>query len=304
MKYELLGPLRLVNENGTSSISAIKIETLLRVLLIRSGQVVTTGQLITEIWREDMPRRAIAGLHVYVSKLRKFVRGSDSAIVTHPAGYQLRTGSDQIDAHTFREHIRQGRGHARDRRPEAAAESFNAALSLVRGPIGHSFHNGPIVQGFATWAEEAQLECTEMLLDAKLALGLHREVISDLYSLMSAHPFREVFYQQLMLALYRSDQQASALEVYRTARHVLANELGIEPCHTLQGLYQAILKGDRRLEERTRHTADTRRPEPRGPALTAPPHTSRRALGRGSEIPGHSPMKGPLAALPRAHSMP
>ena len=50
---------------------------------------------------------------------------------------------------------------------------------------------------------------------------------------------------QLMLALYRSGRQAEALEVYRTTREVLVEELGIEPGPALQALEQAILRQDR-----------------------------------------------------------
>jgi DNA-binding SARP family transcriptional activator len=62
LRYELLGPLRVVTEDGEiASIGAQKIETLLAALLIRSDQVVATEQLMTEIWgagRRAAPPRA------------------------------------------------------------------------------------------------------------------------------------------------------------------------------------------------------------------------------------------------------
>ena len=51
-----------------------------------------------------------------------------------------------------------------------------------------------------------------------------------------------------MLALYRADRQAEALEAYQQARQTLVEELGIEPSPALQRLQQAILIQDPALE--------------------------------------------------------
>ena len=51
-----------------------------------------------------------------------------------------------------------------------------------------------------------------------------------------------------MLALYRCDRQADALQAYRDARRALADELGIEPGERLRELEQAILTQDPRLD--------------------------------------------------------
>ena len=44
-----------------------------------------------------------------------------------------------------------------------------------------------------------------------------------------------------MLALYRCDRTAEALQVYRQARRTMIDELGIEPGERLQQLEHAIL---------------------------------------------------------------
>lgn len=243
----------MVDANGSSSIGARKIETLLAVLLARAGGVVSTGQLMTEIWGDDVPRRAMAGIHVYVSQLRKFLHRPDrreSPIVTCSPGYLLHLGEDELDVTAFADLVAAGGSCARDGRHAEAADRLTAALDLWHGPIPDDLRTGPILDGFFTWLVELRTECLQTLVDARLELGQHREVIGRLYSLVAEHPLREAFYRQLMIALYRADRQAEALEVYQSARRVLVEELGLEPCRSLQDLHTAILRADGRLDTR------------------------------------------------------
>lgn len=253
MKYELLGPLRVTDEKGSSFISARKIQTLLAVLLIRSDHLVPVDQLIAEIWGEQVPRRAMAGLHVYVSQLRKFLHRPgrmSSPIVTQSPGYVLHPGSDELDHQTFLRLVERGRGHLREGWQERAMADFRQALELWRGPALGDHRPGPIIEGFATWLTETRLDCVELLIDAQLAAGQHREPIGWLYSLTAEHPLRETFHRQLMLALYRSERQADALKAYQVAYRTLSDELGVRPSRTLQDLQLAILHADDRLDRR------------------------------------------------------
>ena len=61
-----------------------------------------------------------------------------------------------------------------------------------------------------------------------------------------------------MLALYRCGRQAEALEVYRDAREVLADELGLEPSPAPQELERAILRQDPASRSGRRPTRSTR----------------------------------------------
>jgi len=159
----------------------------------------------------------------------------------------LRMGSDELDCHAFLRLMSTGRGCVRDLRDDEAADCLEEGLALWRGPVLAELGSGPIINGFMTWLAEERLECMEILMDSKLRLGCHREVVGRLYSLIAEYPLHEAFYRQLMLALYRSDRQADALAVYRSARRVLRDELGLEPCHALQHVQRAILAGDEPL---------------------------------------------------------
>jgi SARP family transcriptional regulator, regulator of embCAB operon len=95
------------------------------------------------------------------------------------------------------------------------------------------------VEAEAARLEELRLCCAEDRVEAALALGRHGAVVADLEHIVSAHPLRERPRGQLMLALYRAGRQAQALTVYQHARHVLSEELGLEPSTPLK-----VLEGD------------------------------------------------------------
>ena len=61
-----------------------------------------------------------------------------------------------------------------------------------------------------------------------------------------------------MVALYRGGRQAEALQTYREARVLLADELGLDPGPELQRLEKAILVQDASLLLPERRAADNR----------------------------------------------
>ena len=71
-----------------------------------------------------------------------------------------------------------------------------------------------------------------------------RRLVPELEGLVAAHPLRDRLRGLLMLALYRADRQAEALEVYQQGRRALAEELGLEPSQALQRLERQILEQD------------------------------------------------------------
>lgn len=252
MRYEILGPIRIASGGRCSFISARKVELLLVVLLSRANNVVTMDQLISEIWSDKIPQRAVAAIYVYMSQLRKFLDQLDRSrehILKRPQGYLMLLGPDELDATSFLRWADMGRAYARNQQSELAASAFEEALSNWRGPITWDAESGPIVRSFVTYLTETRLECIEMLLDAQLELGYHRQAVGRLYTLTTEYPLREAFYHQLMLALYRCDRQADALNVYRSAQRILKEELGVEPCRSLQHIHRSILIADDRLLE-------------------------------------------------------
>ncbi|MBV2156643.1 AfsR/SARP family transcriptional regulator [Kitasatospora sp. SUK 42] len=252
MTFELLGPVCVNCGDQRRSVSARKVKILFATLLSRAGRTVGIDELITELWGEHPPLRATAALYVYVSQLRKFLVDAGctgSRIETRHPGYGLDLGPHERDVDVFQRRVRKARNHVSHGEHERAVVEFKRALSLWRGPALGSLRDGPIVSGFATWCQEFRLECIEIMLESNLALGRHREIVGPLFSLTTDHPFRESFYRQLMLALYRSERRADALRVYQVARDTLRRDLGLDPGVALRAVHQAVLTADDRLED-------------------------------------------------------
>lgn len=246
VRYEILGPLRVTNGTAQIRIEAPKLQILLATLLIRAGQVVPLEQLITEIWDQEPPRRAVSALYVYVSELRKLLRrrGHDQPIVTGPAGYMFRGDGGEIDLWIFQQLIAHGRAALSERQYDLEVDCFEKALALWRGSALGGLRGGPIISGFTARMEELRMECRQSVIDAKLAVGRYREMVGELYELIAVYPHHEVFYRQLMLALYHSERRADALRVYQAARIALQENLGLEPGQPLRDLQLQILTAD------------------------------------------------------------
>jgi SARP family transcriptional regulator, regulator of embCAB operon len=245
MRYEILGEIRVTPTDVPLTFTR-KCETLLAVLLVRANHAVSAVQLINEIWGEEPPRQANSALYVYVSHLRKLLRtaGRETPIVTRSRGYMLRVESGELDVDDFGHFADHGQTLFRSGRYEESAEALVSALRLWRGSAFGDLTGGPIVHAYSTWLEESRLQCLDLFMETELLRGRHREIIGRLYALITEYPLREKFYQHLMLALYRSDRRAEALEVYRTAATWLRREVGIDPCQALRDLHQSILLGD------------------------------------------------------------
>jgi hypothetical protein len=95
--------------------------------------------------------------------------------------------------------------------------------------------------------EEDRLLVTGGLIEARLNLGRHDEVIGELGTLAAAHPLRETFHGQLMLALYRTGRRAEALDTYLGLRRALVDGLGVEPSAEITDLNRRILDSDEEL---------------------------------------------------------
>jgi DNA-binding SARP family transcriptional activator len=244
MMYEILGSVTIRDGERSAEFPAQKVQVLLILLLSRANRMVNMDEVIKEIWGEDIPRRAVDAVYVYISQLRKvfdYVGGLSGRIATKNGGYLLRVEEDELDVTLFLKYADQGRALARENNFPDAADCFDRARRCWRGPLRWEGDGGPSIQAFAAYLNENYLGAIEISNQISLRLGRHHDLISDLYALVTEHPLREIFYSQLMTALYLSGRRADALSVYAAAREILLDQLGLEPCRQLRELQQAVL---------------------------------------------------------------
>jgi CheY-like chemotaxis protein len=193
-------------------------------------------------------------VQVFVSNLRRALEPTrpkgDPArlLVTEANGYLLRADPGAIDAHRFAELLDQGRRALREDSAEQAAELLARADGLWRGAALADLLDTPFAKVEAVRLTELRLSGTEDRIEAELAMGRHATLIAELEQRVGAHPMRERPRAQLMLALYRSGRQAEALEVYRSGRRVVREDLGLEPGARLRELQTAMLRQDPELD--------------------------------------------------------
>ena len=175
-------------------------------------------------------------------------RNGHDPITTADGGYRLVVDDDELDVSRLRQLLDRARERASAGELEAAAGLLREALGLWRGPtlaglLLESRGRDEIAQ-----LDEFRLTALMDRIDCDIALGRHEQVLGELSLLVREHPLRERLRAQQMLALYRADRQAEALDAYAEARQTLVDDLGIEPSEALQRLQQAILRHDVSLE--------------------------------------------------------
>jgi DNA-binding SARP family transcriptional activator len=252
MDFRILGPLEALDEGRAIALGGSKQRALLALLLLHANETLSTDRLIDELWGERPPANAAKTVQMQISRLRKALageagNGSAGVVVTRERGYELRLDSDRLDAHRFERLVAEGRSELTGGHPERAVAAFEGALSLWRGAPLAEFAYEPFAQREIARLDDLRAAALEQLIEAKLALGGHAEVVGQLEALISEHPYREHLRALQMLALYRSDRQADALQAYQDARRTLVEELGIEPGERLRELERAILAQDPEL---------------------------------------------------------
>lgn len=247
--FRILGPLEVRAAGRTVDLGGPKPRTLLAVLLLDPGEIVSTDRLIEELWGERPPRSARHLLYVYVSSLRKalLAAGARPLLVSRSPWYVLELRRNELDAARFEQLVADGRRLNAAGDPAGARASLRPALRLWRGDALADFTYEPFAQAEIARLEELRFVAREERVAAELALGQHQELVGELEAIVTENPLRERFREQLMLALYRCGRQAEALESYRAARRILVGELGIEPGPSLRRIQQAILRQDESL---------------------------------------------------------
>lgn len=250
LRFELLGPLVIRHGDTDVAPSAPKLRLILATLLFNANKPVGASVLARELWNDGAPRTAHSTLQTYMFKLRRLFHSvlglsvdyvTREVLQTCSGGYVLRVDTDQLDITEFDQLVTTGSAamHAGDY--EKAATDLRGSLALWRGQVVHHGQWGTLLRAQVARLEERRFYAHTTRIDADLCLGRHREMISELASLVVEHPLHESAHAMLMVALYRAGRASAALELYMRFRQRMLHELGIEPSERIQALHMALL---------------------------------------------------------------
>jgi DNA-binding SARP family transcriptional activator/tetratricopeptide (TPR) repeat protein len=220
---------------------------------MRANRVISRSELVDAVWGQEPPVSAEGGIYTYVAGLRRIfepnrsLRGPGRVLVSSGAGYVLHLVPGQPDAVSFEQHLGRARQLRKAGDPVGAVAALNAALALWRG-VAFAGVPGPFAETERVRLGELRSGAAEEWADVLLTLGRHEEVVPDLTAMVADHPLRERMRGLLMIALYRSGRHPEALRVFHEGRHVLAEELGIDPGSDLSRIHQQVLTSDPALD--------------------------------------------------------
>jgi DNA-binding SARP family transcriptional activator len=253
----LLGTVGVRSAGVAVDLGVRKHRFVLALLALEANSAVATDRIVDLVWRDGPPRSARRMVHGLVSGLRSALAGhatEEVRLVREGDGYALRCDPLLVDAHRFRALLERART-ADDARRVAVLDE---ALALWRGPALAGIAAGGVRDGLSGGLEEARLGAVEDRVEARRRLGLP-DAVDELLDLHRVHPQRPRLLTQLMLALHRAGRAPEALEVYRRARALLAEEHGLDVSADVERLHLAILRGE------------TGQPPREGLAVTAAP---------------------------------
>ncbi|MEV6282792.1 AfsR/SARP family transcriptional regulator [Kribbella sp. NPDC051770] len=254
-RLALLGPPELHRDGEPLDLGSPQQQAVLMMLLAADGGFVTSAALADGLWGEHAPPTGDTVIRTYVSRLRRVVpisfRSRSYALDLHVGGDPRQPDAEGravraelvVDATEFAELIRSARDERAEGRVAVAAERLEAALELWTGTALAGVP-GEAAERERFRLEQLKLSAGKELLECRLDLRQHAEVVAEVPLLIQLNPLEEPLYEIYLTALYRSGRRAEALDVYRMLYDLLSTELGIRPGPGVQAVHEQILRAE------------------------------------------------------------
>ncbi len=235
LSLRVLGALDATGDPGGAAVLDLggpRQRSVLALLLVARGQVVSVDRLVEDLWHGEAPPRAIGALQAYISHLRRVLepgrapRTPAKVLVSEPPGYAIRVPPDAVDAWRFESLIRRAGEPGREADARALLQE---ALDLWRGPAYAEFQGEQWAATEAGRLESLRTVARERWCEALLRDGDAAEAVVAAEVLTREFPLREEGWRLLAMGLYATGRQADALAALRRARDLLADELGLDP---------------------------------------------------------------------------
>ena len=267
LEFRLLGPFEVAAGGQPVVIGSPKQRLLLAMLAVHGH--CSVDLLAEELWDGRPPASLAPTLQSLVSRVRRTLvdasGGEEPPVVLYAQGdgYAADFSAGVLDSSRFEQHLEAGRRHLAQGDFESAATRLREGLGLWRGPALSGLSDREFARAEVARLETLRLDAMDELAEAELGAGRPARALEVLEKHLVDNPLRERAWGQQMLALYRLGRQADALRAYQTVRHILAEELGLDPTPALSQLEAMILRHDPQLQQ-----------PPVTPPVPSPPRSS------------------------------
>lgn len=274
VQVRLLGSVDVVVAGEARALPGLRRKALLAALALERGRIVSADRLIDVVWNDAAPAGRANTLQRHISYLRQMVGGRDT-IVSRPPGYVMNLPPGAVDTEQAAALVQRAQ---QSPDPDGRVRWAREALRLFRGAPLIEVNDLPWLREEAQRLDALRAQAVRVMVDGRLALGQHAELLPELEAMARDHPLDEHVHGQLILALYRSGRQTEALDAYGRMRRTLGDEFGIDVGPELRRLETAILRQDVELAAPRRSEA-TVSAEPKMPNLGGSP-----LIGREREL--------------------
>ncbi|MDT0309306.1 BTAD domain-containing putative transcriptional regulator [Streptomyces sp. DSM 44917] len=213
----VLGPVRLILDGTDVTPTAPRERVLLAALLVAGGREVPAATLVTRVWHDTPPAKAVPALQARVSRLRRSLAAAGPAapgLLRHGrGGYRLDIPESALDSYRFAALLELAWAAWHDGDHRRTLRELDAALALWHGPAFAGLAGpagGSPYEELRSLLEEERLEAHALRVDAALATGCHASAVAELRELLHRHPCDERFRYRLAEALRGADGPAQA----------------------------------------------------------------------------------------------
>ncbi|MDX6742010.1 BTAD domain-containing putative transcriptional regulator [Actinocorallia sp. A-T 12471] len=283
---DLLGPLE-ARRAGLPVELPPRRRSVLALLALRAGTLVTDDGLVDALWGRDAPQTAVRTLHSHIAKLGAALSTDGARLIRRRGpGYLLEADTVRVDRVGFESLTSDGLRYLAQGRCAEAARALTGALALWRGdPLSDApVHEWALTE--VDYLRGLRLQAGEGLFAARLVAGPHAAAaVAEIERLVAEEPLRERLWELLIVALHLGGRTGDALDAYQRARRRLVDELGIDPGEGLRHVEEGVLRGSadaRALLRLAPEAARVRGQGPTGP-LSLPQQVSA-LVGREADL--------------------
>ncbi|MFT4088517.1 MAG: BTAD domain-containing putative transcriptional regulator, partial [Gordonia sp. (in: high G+C Gram-positive bacteria)] len=279
----VLGAVEFDTSGRGTAPQAGRATTLLSLLAMEPGRVVSVDRMMQQLWGDDLPASGRTSLYAYISRLRGQLEPMSMRIAARAPGYTLLAPVGAIDAQVFTGLVDAADEHAGSQQWEQTLAAASEALSLWRGePFGGALDCDDLDHETKR-LERLEQRARELGARALLATGRPAEALRRARELIARDALNETYWRLRVRAEHADGHTAAALATYDEFRRLMRDELGVDPSERMRALHREILESGGPPDDPEPREAPS--PAPAAPvaaSLADPPIT--RPVGRSAEL--------------------